>query len=117
MDRTSIEAISSEECAIISTRLVQFAFHVQRAQNRELARVTWAKNEAKMSVADELNNYQGYSYEERFSKALKNNDYARDVNNIMVYAQQRADRLNFVANGLKNLSETFKSIQFNKRQE
>lgn len=114
MDRQVMEGMSSEECGYIGARLAQFAFHIQRAQNRELARVSWAKNEIKMCIATELDSVNGYGYEEKYYKCVKANDHARKLNQIMIYAQQRADRLNFVSNGLKTLGDAIKSIKFAK---
>ena len=116
MDRTVLESIASEECSIIEYRLGQFAFYLQRAQNRELARVTWAKNELRLSIAKELNDYKGYGYEALSSQAIKGNEHATKVNQILVYAQQRADRLNFLSNGLRNLGDILKSMSYNRRQ-
>lgn len=116
MDRKSIEALSGEDCAIIAVRLNQFSFHMQRAQNRELARVSWAKNEIRITIANELNNYKGYGYEEKSSQAIKQNDHANKLNQIMVFAQQRAERLNFLSNGMRNIADMLKSVQYNKRQ-
>lgn len=116
MDRKTIESLSGEDCGTIGIRLLQFSFHLQRTQNRELARVAWAKNEIKLSIANELNNYKGYGYEEKSSQAIKGNDHAAKLNQILVFAQQRAERLNFLATGLKNIADMLKSVQINKRQ-
>jgi len=115
MNRDIIERLSADECAIIAIRLLQFGVHIQRAQNREISRVSWAKNELKMTIANEVNNYEGYGYEQKSAQAIKGNSHASKVNQIAIYAQQRVDRLNFVSNGLKNLADMLRSIQFNKR--
>jgi hypothetical protein len=116
MDRKSVEALSSDECGIISYRLGQFAYHIQKSQNRELARVSWAKNEISLAIANELNNYKGYGYQEKSFQAIKDSVHATKLNQIMIFAEQRSVRLNFVATGLKNLADLIKSIQYNKRQ-
>lgn len=114
MDRVNIEKLSTDECGIIAMRLAQYAFHIQRAQNREQARVTWAKNEINLCTADIMQGYNGYGREEKLWQAIKGNDYAKSMNSIMIQAQQRVDRLSFMASGLNNLAEMVKSIKFNK---
>lgn len=111
MNRDSIEKLSPEDCAQISYRLAQFAFHVQRTLNRELARHNWADETIKETIADEINNYKGYGYIEKSAQAIKHNDKAVSLNKIKKYAKQRSDRLYFVASSIKNLSDILLSIQ------
>lgn len=111
MDRSSIEKLSPEDCAQISYRLGQFAFHIQRTANRETARLNWAEESMKEVIADELNNYKGYGYAEKSAQAIKHNDKANSLNKIKKYAKQRSDRLYFLAASIKNLSDILISIQ------
>lgn len=117
MSRNELESTSAAEAGYIAYRLAQFAFHIQRAQNRELARVGWAENEIELTIAPELNNYKGYGYKEKAGQAIKENSHASILNKIKIYAKQRADRLNYQATGLKNLADIMRSIQMNKRDE
>jgi hypothetical protein len=114
MDRASIEKLTSIDCSEMSLRLTQFAFHVQRTINREIARYNWADDLIKDVIADELNNYKGYGYIEKAGQAIKHNDKASSLNNIRRYAKQRMDRLSYLANCIKNLSENVQSVQINK---
>lgn len=111
MSRDAIEKLSPEDCAQIAYRLGQFSFHIQRTLNRELARFNWADETIKETIADELNNYKGYGYIEKSGQAIKHNDKALSLNNIKKYAKQRSDRLSYLANGVKNLSDIILSIQ------
>jgi hypothetical protein len=114
MDRNVLEKLQPEDCAQISYRLGQFAFHIQRTINRELARYNWAEESIKETIADEINNYKGYGYIEKSSQAIKHNDKAEALNNIKKFAKQRSDRLSFLANSIKNLSDIMLAIQRNK---
>jgi hypothetical protein len=114
MERNVIEKLQPEDCAQISYRLGQFSFHIQRTINREIARYNWADEAIKETIADELNNYKGYGYLEKSLQAIKHNDKAESLNNIKKFAKQRSDRLSFLANGIKNLSDIMLSIQKNK---
>lgn len=111
MNRDAIEKLAPEDCAQISMRLGQFAFHVQRTLNREQARHNWAEETIKEVIANEINNYKGYGYIEKSYQAIAGNERASTLNSIKKYAKQRMDRLGFLANNLKNLSDILLSIQ------
>lgn len=114
MSRDVIEKLTPEDCAQICYRLGQMSFHIQRTLNREIARHNWAEDTTKMIIAEELNNYKGYGYIEKFYQAVKNNDKASTLYKIQKYAKQRMDRLSYLSNSLKNLSDILISIQRNK---
>lgn len=114
LDRDVIEKLDADNCASISYRLSGFGFNLQRAQNRENSRISWAKNEIKQTIAPLVNNYKGYSYEERAAQAIKENEHASKLNSIMMYAQQRADRLNFLSRSIQNMSDILKAMMYNK---
>lgn len=114
MSRDVIEKLTPEDCAQISYRLGQMSFHIQRTLNREIARHNWAEDTAKMVIAEELNNYKGYGYIEKFYQAVKNNDRASSLYKIQKYAKQRMDRLSYLSNSLKNLSDILLAVQRNK---
>jgi hypothetical protein len=111
MSRDEIEKLSPEDCAQISYRLCQFCFHIQRTINREIARHNWSEESIKEIIAEEINNYKGYGYIEKSYQAIKNNEKATALQNIKKYAQQRIDRLSYIANSLKNLSDIMISVQ------
>lgn len=114
MNRDALEKLNPEDCAQIAYRLAQFSFHIQRTLNREIARHNWAEETIKEVIADEINNYKGYGYVEKSLQAIKHNDKAMKLNSIKKYAKQRMDRLSYIANNMKNLSDILISIQRNK---
>jgi hypothetical protein len=111
MNRDVVEKLSPEDCAQISYRLAQYAFFIQRTLNREIARHNWAEESIKETIADEINNYKGYGFLEKSLQAIKHNDKASGLNKIKKYAQQRIDRLSYLANSIKNLSDIMLSVQ------
>jgi hypothetical protein len=92
-------------------RLAQYALFLQRTINREIARHNWAEESIKESIADEINNYKGYGYIEKSLQAIKHNDKASGLNRIKKYAKQRMDRLSYLANNIKNLSDIILAVQ------
>lgn len=111
MTRDVIEKQTPENCAEIAARLAQYAFFIQRTLNREIARHNWAEETIKEVIADEINNYKGYGYIEKSLQAIKHNDKATALNKIRKYAKQRMDRLSYLANNIKNLSDVFLAVQ------
>jgi len=111
MSRDMVEKLTPEDCAQISYRLAQYAFYIQRTLNREIARHNWAEESIKDSIADEINNYKGYGFLEKSLQAIKHNDKATSLNKIKKYAQQRMDRLSYLANSIKNLSDIMLAVQ------
>ena len=110
MSRDIIEKLNPEDCAQISYRLAQYSFYVQRTLNREIARHNWADETIKETIADEINNYKGYGFIEKSLQAIKHNDKAAALNKIKKYAKQRIDRLSYIANSIKNLSDIMLSV-------
>jgi hypothetical protein len=110
MSRDQIEKLTPDDCGQIAYRLGQFALHIQRSINRELARMNWAEESIKEVIADEVNTYKGYGYVEKSIQAIKHNERASALNKIKKYAKQRSDRLQYIANSIKNLSDIMLSI-------
>ena len=111
MNRDAIEKLTPEDCAQIAYRLSQFSFHLQRSINRELARHNWADEHIKETICDDINNYKGYGYIEKSYQAIKHNEKAQSLSSIRKYAKQRIDRLSYIANNIKNLSEIILAVQ------
>lgn len=111
MSRDEIEKLTPEDCGQIALRLNQFSFHTQRTINREQARHDWADDTIKSIIADEINTYKGYGYVEKSMQAIKHNDRASSLNKIKRYAQQRINRLSYLANAINNISNTLINIQ------
>ena len=110
MSRDVIAKFQPEDCMQIAYRLGQFAFHIQRTINREIARYNWADETIKEVIADDINNYKGYGYIEKSMQAIKHNEKANSLNKIKKYAKQRSDRLSYIANSIKNLSDIILTI-------
>lgn len=111
MSRDELEKFTPEDCGQISYRLTQFSLHIQRTINREIARTNWAEENIKVTIADDINTYKGYGYIEKSYQAIKHNEKASALNKIKIYAKQRVDRLSYIANSIKNLSDILIAIQ------
>ena len=54
--------------------------------------------------------YSG-SWDSQYQQAVREDGYASKMNKIKVYAQQRADRITYLANSIRNLSDLFVNLQ------
>jgi hypothetical protein len=111
MTRDELEKTTPDVCGEIAYRLGQFSFYIQRSINREISRVNWADESIKETISDEINSYKGYGYIEKAYQAIKHNEKAQALQKIKKYAKQRSDRLQYLANSLKHLSDIMLSIQ------
>lgn len=114
MSRDEIEKLTPDDCGQIAYRLSQFSFHTQRTINREQARFDWADETIKSIIANELNSYKGYGYLEKSLQAIKQNEKASGLDKIKKYAQQRINRLSYIATSINNLANILMNIQKNK---
>ena len=110
LSRDQIEKLTPSECAEAALLLGSLSFHMQRAYNREVARVNWAKQTLRSTVSGREQSYKG-SWESQFNQAVREDGYACKVLAIQKYAQQRADRLTYLASSIKNISDIFLAVQ------
>jgi len=111
-NRDHIEKLSAQECALIAYRLAQFAFHIQRAFNKEQSRMIWAKAHLDRTISGKLEEYSKYmKYEMKVASVVKEDSSAQALDAIMIYAKQRAERLTFLATSIKHLSDVMLANQ------
>jgi hypothetical protein len=113
MPRQQMEKITVEECAEAALLLGGFSFYLQRSYNREIARVNWATSNLKKMISGREQQYSG-SWDSQYYQAIKEDRYASKLDNIKTYAQQRADRLTYLATSVKNLSDLYINLQRSK---
>ena len=64
--------------------------------------------------------YKG-SWDSQFNQAVREDGYTSKIADIQRYAQQRADRLNYLSSSIKNVSDVFingqksKSLKYGKK--
>lgn len=110
MSRQHMEKLTVEECSEAALLLGGFSFYIQRSYNREIARVNWATSSLKKMVSGRESQYGG-SWDSQYYQAVKEDGYASKLDTIKTYAQQRADRLTYLASSIKNFSDLFVNLQ------
>jgi len=110
MSREQMEALDIEDCAQAAILLGGFSFHLQRCYNRESARAKWAAGKLKSLVSGKEAQYRG-SWDSQFTQAVNENAHAKDLLRLKNYAEQRAERLTYLATSVKNVSDLFVNLQ------
>jgi len=113
LSRNQIEKLTPDQCGEAALLLASLSFYLQRSYNREIARINWADKTLKTCIAGREQSYKG-SWESQFNQAVKEDTYTNKISNIKRYAQQRADRINYLSSSIKNISDIFLSVQKSK---
>ena len=110
LNKAQLEKLTIEDCALGAYLLGRFAFHLQRTNNREQARVHWAENTMKAMISGKESNYRG-SWESQMFQAVKDDKVAEKLLKIKNYATQRSLRITYLSNSLKNLGDLLINVQ------
>ncbi len=109
MNRDRIEKLSGEDCGQIAMRLMQYAFYLRRMRNREVARKGWA-NRILNDVVCAHPDYDKYKkHEVNMALVCRENSYAQKLGSILRYAEQRATRLDGMADDIKYMANTLEN--------
>lgn len=110
MSHSELQALTPMLCAEISVILTQYAFYIQRAINRETAILNWAKKNLTYSVAPKAKQYKG-SFAQQEAQAVMDDEFCKKLITLISKAEQRTDRLQFLANNIKAISEQLNRLQ------
>ena len=100
------------DCANASYLLAQYAFYIQRLVNRESARLRWATDQTTKLICDKIDNYSVYTkYDCKIALIAKENEAVNRLQAVVSYTSQTIERLNFLSNSIKNMSDIMSNIQ------
>jgi hypothetical protein len=105
-----MEKLTVDQCAEAALALGGFSFYLQRSYNREVARVNWAEGAIRSVISGRESQYRG-SWDSQYYQAANEDGYTKKLLAIKKYAQQRADRLTYLASSTKNLSDLYINLQ------
>lgn len=117
MSRGEMHKMYPDDCGEAAVILAQYAFHIQRACNEELARMNWAEDMIKKTIAYEISQYKAASYEERKIQAVNGNDFTSKLDKIRIWAKARYDRIAYLSSKIEFLAQTFRDLQQTKRRQ
>ena len=110
-----LKRMTRSECGEAAVVLIQFAFHLQRASNRQQSRIRWAEETVKKIIAPTLGQQKGYSYEERRIQAVRQDEAAQKTDDIRVKAQLRMERINYLSTKAEAMSKALTALQHSKQ--
>ncbi len=112
MDRHELAKLSRSDALEIAYRLGQLSLEILKEHNRNFGRAKWANSQIGKMIASQVGTYNQYApYEERKNRAMKENDAAAKLNEIMIAAYMKADSLNYLSKEINNLADTLKLLQ------
>lgn len=114
MDISILEKLTYETCANITYRLAQYALYIQRCLNRQNALEKDLIHKIDNIIAPRISQYSGNWTMQRVA-AILDNDVSRELDSQLNITRQRIENLQFVANGIKELANNMKNIQFTKK--
>ena len=111
MTRDQINQLNPLDCNEISTRLIQYAFYIQRQHNVEQSRLSWSNCEILKYACDKTDQVGGQytKFDAKIYLLSKQDEYISRLVAIRDYAQTRIDRLTYLATSIRNLADVFSS--------
>lgn len=114
MERGSLSKLSCEDCAEITVLLQSFAFHLAKEQGREKARLGWVKEQLYKGVDTTQFGNSYAKYEEKRALAIKGDEYLSKLNEILIYAQARVDRIENLSHRVEAIARSFSELRQSK---
>jgi len=105
-----IKKLSRDENAEAAVILSRFAMFLQSEQNTQKSTIDWAESLINITIADQVDQYQGYSYQERKMKAIKANDYTRKLYQIQGVARAKLNTIDFLSTRVSFHSKIYSGI-------
>jgi hypothetical protein len=105
-----MEKMSIQECAQAALILGSFSFYLQRSYNREYAKAQWAEQKIKEIISGKESQYRG-SWDSQYYQAIKDNKVAERLLNAKKHAESRCNRINYLANNVKHMSDLYINLQ------
>lgn len=117
MTREQLQKLTPEECGEGSFLLRRYAYYVQRAMNREIAKVNFIVSALRKTVAHEVGQHRAPSAEERRELAIHGNVHAAALEGWRQFHQARADQLAFQAKTIGDMAHSLDELQQTKRRQ
>jgi hypothetical protein len=117
LNRQMLRSMTAEDCGENAALLQQFAFHLQRAVNREKAKLDYCVENITHIVAKTVSQQKGWKYEERLPLAIRADDVAIKFDYFRVQFQNRINRINFLAAKVENQSRRLAELGETKRRQ
>lgn len=115
MSNDEIQRISSDELLIISLKLTQYALYIQRCRNKEKAYTVYYNHKLKDAASPYYKPGAG-SWEYTEQHAINKNEAAKIFKEKLIEHTCRLNLLEDVTSQVKNISDTFRNIYYDRRR-
>ena len=113
MSSDEIRRMTAEDLGIAAVVLQQYAFHVQKMHNHEVAIVNWCDTNIKRRVARFKTSVTYYN--EKIQQVIHQDKFAAKLADIKRASEARVDSLQYISGNIKSYAETFLELQKTKR--
>jgi hypothetical protein len=106
MEADDFNIMTADELFSVASSLNCLSFKIQRFQSDNEAAANRLERYINKSVAFEIDNYQGYSYEERKQKAIINSKVLNELDKTCLEFKQKAEQHKYLSKSINDLATT-----------
>ena len=117
LSQADIRRLTPEECGEAAYLLNRAALYVQNEINKAQADINWCQTYIDFLIAKSIESVGGQYMPHDCKKtlAIRQNDVAMKLQEIITSAKLRLDAMSFIPNHLRALAGTFEKIQYDRR--
>lgn len=115
LEPESLQKMSSIDCGEAAFILFQYAMTLQKAINREQAKLTLANASIGKIIGASLAQQKAYAFEERKLLAIRENEAASAWQHVQVNTQMRIDRIVYLSGKVDSMAKSLMALQQSKR--
>ena len=115
LTKSEMELMSSQDCAIARVLLEQYAFYIQKVLNKEISRAKWCQANIDIVYANQAVQHRipgaFQSKDEIKGLVVAGNTYTKKLNQILIEAENRINRLNGIPEKISYMSNALRSLE------
>ena len=112
-----IAAMPTEELNLWRMEISQYLIGLQKEINKHKKYLNWANSALRLYVGIKAIDCAGYGFEEKKMHAMKNDNYVKKLNTLMMNAQAYLDTTEFMAPRINSMVEVAKDIIWSRKRE
>jgi hypothetical protein len=112
-----ISGMTTEELNMWRMEIAQYLIGLQREINQHKKTVNWANSALKLYIGVKAVDCAGFTFEEKKMWAMKNDNYVKNLNTIIMTAQAYLDTLEFIPNKINTMIEVARDMIWARKRE
>lgn len=114
-NQNELSKLAPEDLNSAAFLIRQYSFYIQGLQNKALATYKYLDEFLRQWVMTYVDQYNGYSLEERRRKAVSGNEYSGKLHVAMLKAQLEIDNFQYTATSLSKMADSMDKLADTKR--